>query len=287
MANIVLVTPRESDASVLSGGAWVDSLPLANLQDPQPTYPARSLDASASSTWFALDAGRPVAWDTLAFVGTDLPPGTLIRRRAAVAQLALTAAPGMDSGWVSPWPATGRPADWWLENWTAFQMFTPGGAWRWWRFDVDLTGTDATLALDFLQDLYQVVDGQGHVTIGRLVLGTRWTPARNFSYGIDKASVAADLRIVTPSGHTLGDTGRRARQWNIPFNFASQADAEQSVEDLVRYCGQARDVFVCLDPDAAETLHRQMMLGTFETVTRVVRVKPKVWQFTLSLRERI
>ena len=47
-----------SDTATLSGGSWLTSLPLANLQDPVRSLVARSANVLAASTIIDIDFGQ-------------------------------------------------------------------------------------------------------------------------------------------------------------------------------------------------------------------------------------
>lgn len=68
MANIVLSWNNRTDTSTLSGGSWVATLPLANLQNRQVQKVARSSNAQTSSTQFNVDMGQAYTVGVVALV---------------------------------------------------------------------------------------------------------------------------------------------------------------------------------------------------------------------------
>ncbi len=280
---IAFLTPSEFDAATLSGGAWADGAPLANLQDMQPSRVARSADAEAASTSIVIDAGAAVDWDTLA-ARVDWPAETLIRLRVASSEAGLVAAPGYDSGRISPWPASGRPTVVGRSTWDVWKEFAAGGSFRWWRLDIDLAGTDPLFSADFAADLYYMADGSATTDVGRLMVGTRRTPERNRATEIERGYEPADVRLRTPFGHTMTEARPRPRAWSVPFDDASASDAEL-LEDLAAELGVAGDLYVCLDPEADADLHRKLMLATIATPGRVAQRAYRVFRARLDLSE--
>src|SRR5262245_40534268 len=103
----MLLTARESDAATLSSDDdWITSLPLANLQDMQPTNVARS---DGATSW-KVDAGSAKAWNALALARTNVPDGATIQIDTATTEGGLTT-PAWSSTPVSCWAPSGRPDD--------------------------------------------------------------------------------------------------------------------------------------------------------------------------------
>lgn len=267
--NVTFLTARESDAATFSSGSWVSTLPLANLQDQQPTNMARSTDATIASTRFDIDAGAAVDWDMFYVARAGLTSAAQLELAAAASQGGLDT-PASTTGAVSAWPTSGKPTTPPGKVWFDVVKFGSLGSWRWRRVLITDTANPAL-----------------RVDLGRALWGKSWRPNRPHSYGTGKGGAPADLRIVTPQGHTITDPGLQPRLWEVAFNFMSEADAEDNLEDLTWYCGTARDVAVCLDPEATTRLHRQMMLATFDQAPRVVRKSHKIYALVCVLREQI
>lgn len=268
MAGAGLLTPLESDDAILSGGDWTIGLPLANLQDMQPTNTARSTDATNVSTVIVIDAGTARAWDCLYLGRTNLSASATIRIRAATSEANLTAAPGFDSGAISAWPVTGRPTDRGLVWFDVFKQISPGGSFRWWQIDID----DDTNADDYVE-------------IGRLVFGPLWQPTYQHAPGVNRTFDPSDVRIKTPYGHTLTDRRLRPRVWSVPFPVMTRADAEDMAEEIMRLIGTAGDLVVCLEPEATTRLHRQTMLATFSGASGIERIAPDIYRITFTFEQ--
>lgn len=248
MEKMFILSPRESDAAVLSGGSWAAAAPLANLQDMQPTNSARTTDDSNASSVIILDALGAKAWDTLAFIRSNLSAtGATVRLRADNDPENLTGTPGLDTTALSPWPISGRPADPGMVWFDVLKQFTPSEPYRYWRIDID---DDA--------------NADEYIEIGRLILGAAFVPHYNFAKNWSRVRAATDVRIKTPYGHTLTSPRKRPRLWTLPFDAVTPDDAEEGFDQLSAQRGTAGDVVVCLDPAATTRLHRKTMLATFD-----------------------
>ncbi|HJQ55911.1 MAG TPA: hypothetical protein VJ890_03340 [Vineibacter sp.] len=268
MTNVTFFTARESDAATIKTdvvGSFVATLPASLVQDPQPTYAARSSDATTGSTQFDVDAGTAVDWDGF-FLRCDL---------SAAAQIELvsgTTQGGADqtTGVISVWPTSGRPTT--PPGRTTYDVLKLGslGSKRWRR--VKITDT---------------AHPNGRINIGRMVWGKFWRPQRPHGYGTGKQVASYDLRLVTPGGHTIADSGQAGRLWSLSLPAMIEADAEDNAEDLAFAIGIGRDVVVCLDPDATTRLHRHLMLATLESSPQIERRAHNVYATVMLLRERI
>ena len=68
MSNITLAWQNRTDEGTLSGGSWLSTLPLTNLQNRQVQKVARSSAATTASTQFQIDLGQPRAIGVVALV---------------------------------------------------------------------------------------------------------------------------------------------------------------------------------------------------------------------------
>lgn len=59
MANIFLAWQNRADEATLSGGSWLSSLPITNMQDRQIQKVARTSSAALTATQFDIDLGQP------------------------------------------------------------------------------------------------------------------------------------------------------------------------------------------------------------------------------------
>lgn len=72
MANIFLAWQNRADEATLSGGSWLPSLPITNMQDRQLQKVARTSSAALSATQFDIDLGQPRPIGVLALVNHNI-----------------------------------------------------------------------------------------------------------------------------------------------------------------------------------------------------------------------
>lgn len=79
MANLTLSWSNRTDASTLSGGSWVATLPLSNLQNRQIQRVARSTNVAVTSTQFQIDLGQARNIGVLALVAHNMAVTSKVR----------------------------------------------------------------------------------------------------------------------------------------------------------------------------------------------------------------
>ena len=90
MANIFLAWQNRTDEGTLSGGSWLSSLPLTNLQNRQVQKVARSANAAAASTRFGIDLGQARAIGAVALVVHNISVSGYVRVSASDSPAAWT-----------------------------------------------------------------------------------------------------------------------------------------------------------------------------------------------------
>lgn len=225
--NAVFSWVNLSDAAMLSGGGAVSTLPVQNLQDPQPRKVYRTIGTSA----FAIaDLGSAQAADLLAIAGTNLSTGaTGLRVRASNTDPTCTSSLVYDSNGDSGLIKLG-PDPRYLGN--VFFLFGATQTARYWRIDV----TDASL---------------GNVDIGRLWIGPKFVPNSNITvgYGLGYDDTGAQGRSVYGQLHIR--TGAKSRHAKLQLDFLSEAEAKASMFEMQRLAGVTGDVLFIENPISA------------------------------------
>lgn len=85
MANIFLAWQNRVDAATLSGGSWLSTLPITNMQDRQLQKVARTTNAAATSTTFDVDLGNPYPIGCVALVNHNISVNGRVKISAATA----------------------------------------------------------------------------------------------------------------------------------------------------------------------------------------------------------
>ncbi|MEO3389505.1 hypothetical protein, partial [Mesorhizobium sp. CAU 1741] len=82
--NVMVCHPnRIGGETVLSGGVFVDSLPLANIQDRAFAKVARTADADPESTWFDIAFDRQRNIRVIALLAHTITTSGRVRIRAS------------------------------------------------------------------------------------------------------------------------------------------------------------------------------------------------------------
>lgn len=272
-SNIVLLSPRDSDAATLIAGSEVSTLPVANLQSQQPKKVWRS---GSATDYVAATFAAPVAANMVAIAGHNFSAAAVYRVRGADTLANATAAPAVDTGWQSAWPATGKPL---YANWPrslSALLWSNDSAFLCWRVDI----ADPSI-------------GQAYIEAGRLVLGRYWQPSINFDLGgTPLAYDQRDVQVTTDYGEIFTDRRQRsaARRFGLQISAADRREVLDGIAEIQRLRGLWGDVICLLDPAATTDFHRHSMQGVF-TAPQEHRIVPQftangeMWTVDLQLRE--
>lgn len=108
---------------------------------------------------------------------------------------------------------------------------------------------------------------------GRWVLGTRYQPSRNFSFGAAFGVTDRGGGDFNPQGVWLPKPGVIQRTIGLSFVSTTKAEAEQLLQPLLERVGNGKHVLLVTNPDADAQRQRRMYFGPFvgnlETLWRV------------------
>lgn len=285
MKNIQFGYPNRTDEGTLSGGAWMASLPLTNLQDRVIAHVTRSSDLLLGSSKFDLNLGQPRWIGALALMGHNLSVTAKVRITGADSQANLTAAPAYTSGWVNVWPTGAIPQDmleweddnFWLGTLTAEQRaayntpfthtFTRTSL-QWWRVEIDDTGNPA-----------------GYVQLGRLFVSDLWAPTYNYSYGADLG-----LEDRTGAEESLGgveyfDDQAKYRVVRLSLDWLSMDETYARVIEMQRMLGSKGELLVIPDADDATHGFRRTLVGRLLRINPARHSRHDTYQATVEIKE--
>jgi hypothetical protein len=275
MARIVVLSPYNSDRATIAASTAVATLPAANVQSQQPKKVWRS---SSTADYLEITFTAPVAANMLALNGHNLTSAGVFRVRGADTLANTTAAPSVDTGWQSVWPATGKPADAYWPRYLSALLWSNDALLQYWRVDI----ADPAV-------------GQTYVEAGRLVLGRYWQPSINFDLGgTPLAYDQRDVQVTTDYGEIFTDRRQRsaARRFALQISAADRREVLDGIAEIQRLRGLWGDVICLLDPAATTDFHRHSMQGVF-TAPQEHRIVPQftangeMWTVDLQLREII
>lgn len=250
--------PNRIDSSTLSGGAWVNTLPLRNLQIRTLGKVARSVDLAPASTQFKIDLGRSTKSRLI-----DLPNHNFSQEaqyRITSSMDAGLSSLDYDSGWLDVWPVMyefGEP-EWEDDNWwtgkyndeevdgytTALVHILPeDSVSRYWRIEI----SDPTNTAGFIQ-------------IGRAFIGPAWQPKINMIYGASISWETGTTVTTARSGAEYFDVQIPARVERFTLNFMQEDEAFGRAFELQRQAGIHSEILFIHDPDdTVHALRRQFL----------------------------
>lgn len=247
--NCGICFPNRIDGATLSGGAWVESLPLENLQDRALARVARTIDTDPESTWFQIAFDRQRTIDVIAFIAHNFSFSCRLRVRASdqsdFSVLKLDTI-------FDAWPAAG--GDWnidelewendnyWLGAYTqedaegqtpiASRVLSSPIQARYWRIDIHDANNPA-----------------GYIDLGRVFIGNIFLrPKINLSYGAsfgyeDNTGVEAAI-----SGAEFFDPREPIPVVRFELNYLDEEEAFAQALELTRRAGLSKEVFFIFDP---------------------------------------
>jgi len=212
MPGAFLQQDRVSTGSVASAQATIATMPITNLQDPQPRRRARLMGSSATIT---ADLGAEVPVDCVALISTTLGAGAVVQARLSnVANFSVTLA---DTGLLNAEAQDESQGN------VVLMLPAPVTA-RYLRIEL----TDGAAA---------------SMDIGLLVAGQRWRLLRGTAYGIREGRVMLDRRDRNPfTGAEFpvpAIVNPRMAAFTLPA--LSVAEARNQHRDLLRRLGAAGD----------------------------------------------
>lgn len=286
MSNILLAYQNRTDEGTLSGGSWLASLPLANLQNRLVQRVARSSNTANASTKFDMDFGVVKTIGVIALVVHNL--SVLAKVRIQADDAADFATPTYNSGWISVWPSGQIPQDllaweednFWLGTLSAnaragyqspfIHVPSASQTYRYWRVEVDdTTNTD------------------GYVQIGRLFMAAAWTPTINYAYGAALGYKDPTLVERSLSGAEYFDVQSKAREFSFTLEGLTNTEAYDIVLQLQRVAGISGEILQI--PDQADTtrIPARAYVGRLVDLQPIGNPKPDRFNVKLTVRELI
>jgi hypothetical protein len=275
VANILILSPTDSDAATVAASSQVATLPATNLQTMAPKRKWRS---SGLTEFLTFDFGAAgVAANGLALIGHNLTGAATIRVRGK-ATSDVTVTPTVDTGAVSAWPASGKPTVAYWPQYFSWLQWTNAATLRYWRLDIADAANPA-----------------GYVEAGRTMLGRYWQPTQDFDFGgTPLAFDTRDVQTVTDYGEIFTDRRQRsaARRTSLKISAGDKREVLDGIAEVQRLRGMWGDVACLLEPAATTDFHRFSMQGVFTTpqehqIVQQFSNNAEMWTVNFPLREVI
>lgn len=286
MSNILLAYQNQTDSGTLSGGSWLATLPLVNLQNRLVQRVARSNGASLAATKFDMDFGVAKTIGVVALVVHNMSVSAKVRVRADDA--ADFATPTYDSGWVEVWPSGQIPQDllnweddnFWLGTISAnaragyqspyIHVLAAPQTYRYWRIEVDDT-----------------TNSDGYVHIGRLFMSPAWTPDVNYNYG-DTLGYRPTTKVETSlSGAEYFDVTSAPREFNFTLGSLSKSEAYDYALQIQRLCGIHGEILQVPDQDDTTRIPVRAFVARLLGIDPIEDTDPSRYKAVFKLRELI
>lgn len=100
--------------------------------------------------------------------------------------------------------------------------------------------------------------------MSRILLGKRYQPERNFSFGMARGVRDLGENEFAPRGGRLRRRAKKLRTLGLSWSFLTQAEAEGFALPLLEEVGNTDDVLACINPDADPERTRRLYYGPLE-----------------------
>jgi hypothetical protein len=283
MANAILAYANQIDNATLSGGSWVSTLPLTNLQDRRLGRLARSTDALEASTTFDIDLGSTRLLRVFALCGHNF--STAATRRFRFSAVADFSSVVLDTGWVDVWPEV-------------YPFGTVGwGSPNFWsgRYsEEEIAGYNASAVHIFDQstnaryvrvEISDEANLSGYVQMARVFVGDGWQPTRNMVYGASIGWIDRTGVQEARSGAEYFDIQRMPRVARFDLPAMSESEAMSNAFDLQRAMGTAGEMFFIWDPDDSTHALRRQFLCRLRGVSPITNPGPDRWSAPWEAKE--
>lgn len=225
--------------SVLSGGSWNASFPLANLKNKTLSKVARSTNALAASTTWDTDLGTPRNLRLLGLLNSNLSTAATVRWRIYT-----------DSGYTQLVHDTGAlPVPW-----AALDAETLVG-WRpdfWHALATDQTGRYVRT------EIVDTGNAAGYVEFGRAPMMSAWQPQQNIAMGPTFQYDHSDTTIdKVPGGSSYATRRPPRRIQTVALKGITPAEAHQAILEMQRTLGRDGELFFVYDPAEPDFYVRQ------------------------------
>lgn len=283
MANAIIAYGNRIDSATLSGGSWLASLPVTNLQDRRIGKVARSTSQAAVNTQFDIDFGQARLLRVFALVGHNIQTAGQYRFRFSNDDTFATTV--ADSDWTDVWPIV-YPAE--SLPWESASFWT--GRYS----DEEIAGYNATTA--WIADaafsaryarieISDETNTDGFVEIGRVFAGGGWQPTRNMTVGASLGFLDRTVIQEAQSGAEYFDDRRNPRVARFNLAAMTEDEATATAFEIMRQQGTSGEVLFVWDPNDTTHAIRRQFLGRFRTLNPIEYAGPDRYRAPFEVKE--
>ncbi len=283
-ANITLGWNNRTDSGTLSGGSWLASLPLTNLQNRQVQKVARSTNAATASTQFTIDLGQARNIGVIALVVHNISVSGKVRITAS--DTAGFTATYYTSGWIDAWPTGMIPQallEWEEDNFWLGTLSANARAGYQSPF-IHLLPTAQNLQY-WKVELDDTTNADGYVQIGRLFMSSVWTPSVNYAYGAGLGYTDPTAVDTSLSGAEFFDVRSRYRVFTFELQYILASEAYAYALELQRLSGNSGEVLVV--PDNTDTVNQpyRSFVGRLLQMGEITQPEPSTFSTRFQVKE--
>lgn len=283
MSNAIIAYGNLVDSATLSGGAWLATLPLTNLQDRRLGKVARSESVAPADTQFDMDFGETRLLRVVALVNHNFGLTAQYRiRLSSVSDFSSTTA---DSGWVDVWPEV-YPFG--VEPWGSARLWTGRPSAE------DVAGYTAPLVYILprsinAQYIRVEIDDEdneaGYVQFGRVFAADGWQPEYNMAVGATIGFMSRTEVQAALSGAEYFNARTSPRVVKFELPALSQDEGMAQAYEIQRGVGVSGEVMFIWDPD--DTVHalRRQFLGRLVELSPIENPGFDRWRSPFAIQE--
>lgn len=289
MSNVILGVKNQIDVATLSGGSWLATLPLANLQNATKWLIARSTNATLANTKIRITLPNNPMIRVVALVNHNLSAAARVRIRVFLD--ASFATQIYASGWGDVWPSvyTGDGNVGWDDPtlgpfaprpytdeeksgymWNYVRILSPSVFGTYWLIEIDDTSNPA-----------------GYVDIGRVFIGPGWSPTYNMAFGntLGWESDTDVQKSIYGNEFFYAKRPCRVAQFSLPELSLDESMA--SVYEIIKKSGIDKEVMFIYDP--ADTYHfiRRSFMGRLRQLSHIEYVNSGQFKAAFEIKETL
>jgi hypothetical protein len=285
LGNCLIAYGNRVDAGTLSGGSWLPTLPLTNLQNELIGVKARSTNCDLVSTQFVADVGPFNASRACALIGHNLSIDAMIRVRASEDDLTF-ADTAFDTGWQQVWPAVYEDGVliWGVSNFWERQYSDEER--EGYTADFFAVAPTSILARYWLVEINDIGNLDNHVDIGRLFIGDGFEPTINMEFGAGIGWEDGSVIDEAISGAEFFDRRAVYRVVKFTIPMLPEAEALTYAFEIMRRSGSTREVLFQWDTE--DTLHalRRQFMGRLRALSAVENVNVDAHSSVWEIKEQ-
>lgn len=285
--NLIVCHPnRIGGETVLSGGAWVESLPLANIQDRALARVARSIDADPANTWFdiAFDRQRPIR--AFALLAHSISFGGRIQLLlSSVSDFSII----VHDVTFDAWPAAG--GDWNIDElewegdnyWTGTYSQEDAEG----QTPIALHILDAPVEARYVRvKILDQFNTANYVDIGRAFVGNAFLNTRiNYGYGAGVGYEDATGIETAISGAEFFDPREPLRVMRFQLSYMDHSEGFSQALELTRRAGTWKEVLVIPDPTDENFMAQRAFVGRLRQLNPLEQVQFQLTSMSFEIKE--